>query len=188
MKLRFAKQEDTHRLLEIYAPYVENSVVSFEYEIPTLDEFEKRRVDIQKEYPYLVCEVDGVIAGYAYAHRHMERAAYQWNVELSLYLDEVYTGQHSGSKLLKALLAILKLQHLQNVYSCITIPNPKSEAIHRKFGFTTVGTFLKSGYKFDEWHDVMWMEKRIGNEEEYPCEWFSVTNLNPEDIKRILND
>ena len=85
--IRFAQLSDAPALLSIYAHYVENSVITFEYDVPSLEEFEGRMMKIQREYPYLVCEIDQNIVGYAYAHRHMERAAYQWNVELSVYLQ-----------------------------------------------------------------------------------------------------
>lgn len=105
-KIRFAQLSDAPALLSIYAHYVENSVITFEYDVPSLEEFEGRMMKIQREYPYLVCELDQNIVGYAYAHRHMERAAYQWNVEVSIYLLPQVQRRQIGTALYTALLEI----------------------------------------------------------------------------------
>lgn len=122
MRYRLATEADAEVLLTIYGQYIETEI-SFEYRLPSLDEFRKRIRDILLFYPYLVAEEDGKVIGYAYAHRHMQREAYQWNAELSIYLDQKATSKGIGTELAKKIIAILKLQGLQKVCSGITQPN-----------------------------------------------------------------
>lgn len=185
-KIRFAQLSDAEELLRIYAPYVTDSVITFEYDVPSPIEFEKRMMDIQREYPYLVCEIDGNIAGYAYAHRHKERAAYGWNVELSIYLDHSYVGRGIGRALYTVLLKILQLQHVVNAYACITLPNEASMALHTSFGFTPVGVFSHTGYKFGKWLDVIWLEKALQDMEEEPKPLCSIELLDYIEIMQIF--
>ncbi|MEG2506292.1 MAG: N-acetyltransferase family protein [Longicatena sp.] len=161
--IRFVNENDISRILEIYAPYIQQSVVSFEYELPSLSTFRTRVEDIQKSYPYIVYEIDYIIVGYAYAHRYQERDAYKWNVELSIYVDKKYCKRGIGSSLMATMISLLKQQHIQNIHSCITIPNDKSIQLHKAFGFREVGVFMHSGYKDGLWLDVLWMEKTIGD-------------------------
>ncbi len=158
--IRLATPDDAAALLAIYAPYIETSV-TFEYVTPSLAEFRGRIESISGDYPYIVWEEDGVILGYAYAHRHMERAAYQWNAELSVYLDINARGNGLGTKLYTALIELLKLQGIRNVFGCVTLPNERSEALHRSMGFELVGTYSAAGYKNGRWQDVGWFQKAI---------------------------
>lgn len=151
---------DASELLAIYAQYIKTPI-TFECDLPTEDEFLNRIVEISKYYPYLVCEENGVIVGYAYAHRHMEREAYQWNAELSVYIDQNFTAKGQGKKLYSLLIEILKLQGVKTVYGCVTLPNAKSEALHKALGFTVLGVYHNTGYKSGKWHDVGWFEKQI---------------------------
>ena len=160
MKLRFATPGDSAAILEIYAQYI-NTPVTFEYVLPEASEFSGRIAAIGAFYPYIVCEGHGGIAGYAYAHRHMEREAYQWNAELSVYLHQDCTSQGLGKRMYQALIEILKLQGVRTVYGGVTLPNEKSEALHRSLGFQALGTYHNAGYKNGKWHDVTWFEKRI---------------------------
>ena len=128
MKIRKVLPSDAARLLEIYKPYVEQTSITFEYELPELEEFEERIRDISSRYPYLVLEEEK-IWGYAYAHKAQERAAYGWNAELSIYLDSSIRGRGMGRRLYHALMEILKLQKVQNLYALITHPNERSEAV-----------------------------------------------------------
>lgn len=115
---------------------------------------------IVQEYPYLVWEDDsGRVLGYAYAHRQMERAAYQWNAELSIYLDRAHTSQGWGKKMYLALMDLLALQGVKTVYGGVTIPNEKSERLHACLGFQRLGTYHNTGYKCGRWHDVAWFER-----------------------------
>ena len=154
--LRQACPEDAQAVLDIYAPYIRNTNITFEYEVPSLSEFRKRMEGIMEGYPYLVCEIDGVMAGYAYAHRHMERAAYGWNVECSVYVLGSARGRGVGRALYGALLELLRLQGVVNAYGCIAVPNEPSEALHRATGFSLLGHFPASGWKQGRWHDIVW--------------------------------
>ena len=129
MIVRFATPNDSLELLKIYKQYIDTAI-TFECTLPTEQEFRERIEGIIKEYPYLVCEDDGKIVGYAYAHRHMERGAYGWNAELSVYIDRSFTSRGIGKELYIKLIELLKLQGIKNLYAGITVPNKKSEKLH----------------------------------------------------------
>ena len=132
---RFAAEEDAEKILKIYKPYIENTTITFEYEVPAVEEFKVRIRETLEEYPYIVCECGNEIAGYAYANRIWTRAAYQWDAELSVYTDGKFAGNGIGKKLYKILIEILKLQNVVNVYALVTYPNEDSEKLHNYFGF-----------------------------------------------------
>lgn len=132
MEIRVAKKEDGKDIQRIYAPYVEKTNITFEYEIPTVSEMENRIVLTLENYPYLVALVDHKIVGYAYASRYRSRNAYEWDSELSIYLDEDYHGRGIAKVLYSQLLILLKMMNVQNVYACITHPNEKSERFHHR--------------------------------------------------------
>lgn len=161
MKIRFAVPGDSAGLLKIYAQYMDTPV-TFEYDLPSVEEFSKRIAEIMETYPYLVCETDGEIIGFAYAHRHKEREAYQWNAELSVYLDKSHTSKGLGRRLYGMLIEILKFQGVQTVYGVVAIPNERSEKLHMSMGFRKAGIYHKTGYKGGQWHDVALFEKKIG--------------------------
>lgn len=167
MYIRKATEADAKALLAIYAPYVDTPV-TFENEVPTVEEFARRIREITCFYPYLVCEIDGHIVGYAYAHRQMERAAYQWNAELSIYIDRAFTKCGIGKRLYTRMIELLRRQHVQTIYSLITLPNEASVALHRSFGFQVAGICKRTGYKCGSWHDVMWMDLHISTTEGEP--------------------
>lgn len=168
MIFRFATVQDSAALLDIYAQYIETPI-TFECALPTEQAFADRICGIIGAYPYLVCEDEaGRIWGYAYAHRQMERAAYQWNAELSIYLDRTHTSQGLGRKLYLALMDLLSLQGVKTVYGGVTIPNEKSEHLHTSLGFRHLGTYHNTGYKCGRWHDVAWFEKALSSYESAP--------------------
>lgn len=167
--IRDAKLEDAKRLVEIYGYYVEHTVITFEYETPSVEEFQERMRHIMERYPYLVIKVDGKVEGYAYAGAFVGRAAYDWSCELTIYLDHNREKCGLGRKLYEALEASLKKMGILNLYACIGYPQVKDEYLtknsaqfHAHLGFETVGTFQKCGYKFERWYDMIWMEKIIG--------------------------
>ncbi len=173
--IREAVPEDAARLLEIYAYYVENTAITFEYAVPSLQEFRQRIEHTKKKYPYLVIEEDGVIRGYAYAGVFKGRAAYDRSCEMTIYLDRDAAGRGPGSgrglgrKLYGALEEALKEQGMLNLYACIGVPveedeylDQNSEQFHKHMGYTTVGTFHLCGYKFGRWYNMIWMEKMVG--------------------------
>lgn len=184
--IRRAKTENALTLLAIYAPYVTGTPVTFEYEVPSLSEFTGRILSVSAEYPYLVCERDGTAIGYAYAHRYKERAAYQWDAELSVYLDGRSRGQGLGKAFYAALIEILRLQNVKNVYGCVLCPNESSERLHESFGFQRVGVFHSTGYKYGAWRDVVWFEKQIAPYENEPEPFRSIQTVDGEAIERVL--
>ncbi len=168
MKTRVATPADAAELLAIYAQYID-SAVTFEYELPSVDEFRRRIQATLESYPYLVALKDGKIAGYAYAHRLQPREAYQWSAELSIYLDESSAGHGLGTKLYTQLIDTLQAQGVRTVYGCVTTPNPASEKLHDKLGFIRIGTFRNAGFKNGAWHTITWFEKTIGLYDDAPA-------------------
>ena len=173
VSIRVANLEDAERLLEIYAPYVKDTVITFEYEIPSLEEFVQRMTRVLEKYPYLVAEIEGRIVGYAYAGPFKERAAYDWAVETSIYVDQSYKRMGIGKKLHNALEKCLKAQGILNMEACIGYPEIEDEYLtknsaqfHEHLGYRMVGEFKKCGYKFHRWYNMVWMEKIIGEHKE----------------------
>jgi len=186
VNFRFATVEDASKILEIYKYYIENTTITFEYDVPTFVEFKERIKNTLLEYPYIVCEYKNEILGYAYAHKVWMRAAYQWDAELSVYIDKDYTGNGLGKKLYKILIEILKLQNVVNVYGCVTYPNEKSDKLHESFGFKKVGIFENSGYKFGKWIGVTWFHKAILDYEKKPQKLKKISQIDKEKIKMIF--
>jgi phosphinothricin acetyltransferase len=157
--IRLANTKDAERIQEIYAPFcLEDSPVSFEVEPPSLKEMAERIETILQSLPWLVWLEDGEVLGYAYASPHKNRAAYQWSVDVSAYIDATIRGSGVGASLYESLFNILRLQGYFNAYAGITLPNPASVRLHEKMGFTPVGTYRQVGYKGGSWHDVAWYE------------------------------
>lgn len=167
--IRAATTSDAAALLAIYAPYVKETAITFEYDVPTVEEFEGRIEKTLSMFPYLVLEADGVILGYAYAGKFQERAAYAWDVEMSIYLAQDARGSGYGKKLYDAMEAALKKQGFLNLNACIAYPAKEDEYLtrasihfHTRMGYRKAGRFRRCGYKFDRWYDMVWMEKSIG--------------------------
>ena len=175
--LRLAKESDALQLLSIYAPYIQNTAVSFETAVPAEAEFAKRISEITSFYPYLICEHGGSPVGYAYAHRHMERAAYRFNAELSIYLDGRYHRRGIGRALYCALVDILRLQHIKNAYGCIALPNFGSVGLHESMGFKLIGIYKNTGYKLGRWHDVAWYGLELSDYTTSPAEPVSIAEI-----------
>ncbi len=168
IKIRIAQEADAPALLDIYRPYILHTAITFEYEVPSISDFESRIKKISSRYPYLVAEENDKIIGYAYASSFKERAAYDWTVETSIYIDERKKSVGAGTALYQNLEERLKLQNVTNLCACIAYPNPQSIAFHEKFGYKTVAHFHQCGYKFNTWHDMIWMEKFIGAHISHP--------------------
>ena len=161
--IKTVSAEDTQRLLEIYKPYVEETAITFEYQVPSLEEFQERVRRIQKRYPYLAAWKDGKIVGYAYASPFKERAAYDWAVETSIYVCRTEKGNGIGKKLYGALEEALAAQHILNLNACIAYPEQEDEYLtldsvrfHEKLGYRMVGEFLQCGYKFERWYCLLY--------------------------------
>lgn len=169
LSIRIAQVEDAKDLLAIYAPYVRETAITFEYDVPTIEEFAMRIAHTLEHYPYIVAECDGEIVGYAYAGPLHERPAYDWAVETSIYVKQDRKGRGIGRALYDTLEAQLRRQHIVNVNACIASPAAEdvhltkaSILFHEKLGYQMVGEFHKCGYKFDTWYNMVWMEKMIG--------------------------
>lgn len=169
MIIRIARMEDAEALLHIYAPYVEKTAITFEYDVPTAGEFACRMAKVMEKYPCLVAERDGKIVGYAYASSFHPRAAYGWCAETSIYVDMNIRGAGIGGALYKKLEEALKMQGVLNLNACIGFAEPEDEylkndsvSFHAHFGYEMVGRFHRCGWKFGRWYDMVWMEKMIG--------------------------
>ena len=186
VKIRMAKEDDCAKFLRIYAPYVTETAITFEYDVPTQAEFLNRIRSIAAQYPYLAAEKDGKIIGYAYAHRFAERAAYGWGAELSVYLQMGEERRGTGSALYRCLIELLKLQGVKTVYGCVTYPNENSERLHEAMGFRRVGIMEKSGFKLGQWRDVVWFEKPIGDKQAAPEAIRNITEIPFSKVEEIL--
>ena len=169
INIRIAYPDDAEKILKIYAYYIENTAITFEYDVPPVEAFRERIENTLKRYPYLVLEDDGEIKGYAYAGPLKERAAYAWSVETSIYTDRACHRCGYGRKLYEALEKELSKQGILNLYACIAYPIVEDEYLtknsvrfHEHLGYKTVGEFYKCGYKFKRWYSMIWMEKIIG--------------------------
>ena len=184
--IRPARLEDASEILKIYEPYIKKTTITFEYEVPSLEEFRGRMTGIIGAYPYLVCEADGKILAYAYAHRFHERAAYQWDAELSVYVEEEHTGLGMGKALYHALMELLKLQNVKNAYALVTSPNERSEALHLGMGFRLEGLNRETGYKMGKWLDVSCFVKNIGTHECDPEGILPFAGIEKDRVERIV--
>lgn len=170
MLIKIATPDDAERLVEIYSYYVENTTVTFEYDVPTVEEFRQRIENTLKMFPYLVAEDNGLIIGYCYASPFKTRKAYGWSVETSIYVDKDSHSKGIGTLLYNKLEEYLKKQNIINTNAGISYPNDDSEAFHKKSGYKKVAHFEKVGYKLGKWVDVIWMEKSIGEHTDNPKE------------------
>lgn len=181
MPIRIAREADIPEMLKIYAPYVENTTFSFEYTLPTEEEFRHRFRSHVAQFPWLVWEERGVVLGYAYAGAPWERMAYSWCAELSIYLAPEARGRGVGREMYRVLEQILTRQGYRMVYALITTENQPSVAFHQAMGYTYRTTFENSGYKMGRWLGVIWLEKQLnplGNPRALPINWLScIQNL-----------
>lgn len=161
MIIRPVQLSDAETIRAIYQPYVTETAITFEVDVPTVQEFERRITKTLPKFPYLVAEVDGKVVGYAYASTYYARAAYDWTTELSIYIAKEARGQGIGSALYTALEEELQTRGYLRFLACIAVPNEASISMHKKRGYIQVAHFPKIGYKFNQWHDIVWMQKTI---------------------------
>lgn len=190
ISFRNATLEDAERILEIYKYYIEKTVITFEWELPTLEEFKGRMKHIMEKYPYIVAIQNKKIIGYAYVGSFVGRKAYDWAVETTIYLDANERHHGVGKKLYSVIEDILKRMNILNLNACIGYPTEDDEYLtknsalfHEHLGYKMVGEFHNCGYKFGRWYNMVWMEKMIGEHSENPKE---VLNYN--EIKKSLSD
>lgn len=172
--LRLVTTEDAQELVSIYAPYVETTAISFEYETPSVEEFACRIAEVLERFPYLAAVHKGEIVGYAYAHPYGVRKAYSWSVELSVYIRRDCRGLGIGRKLYEAMEVILKAQNITNLYVLVAGVDEEDEYLthdsqkfHLAMGYEYVGKLHKAGYKFGRWYDMITMEKLIAPHPEH---------------------
>ncbi|WP_170154570.1 GNAT family N-acetyltransferase [Mangrovibacterium diazotrophicum] len=182
--IRMASLGDAEAILNIYRPFITDTVVTFEEIVPTVDEFRERMKSILTESPYLVCEVDGEIAGYAYASAYRSRASYRWNREVTVYLRPEYRGMNMGTALYSALIPILKAQNYTNLLAVVTLPNEGSKRLHERMGFKACGVFNQVGYKKQQWHQVGWWELALIDKETQPLEPILLKDFNDDSFVR----
>jgi L-amino acid N-acyltransferase YncA len=161
MHIRLATEYDAAGILLIYTPYIVNTSFTFETEVPAENNFKERIRKYLLKYPWLVCEIDGLIVGYAYASQYRERTAYQWSAECSVYVHDDFQRHGIAQALYSALFAILKKQGFMNVYAVINLPNDKSVALHEYMGFAYFATYEKVGYKLGQWKNVGWWRLQL---------------------------
>ena len=179
--IRFATEADIPAILDIYGPYVLNTCYSFEYTVPTLEEFTQRFREITKQFPWFVWEENGMVLGYAYGSYPFSRAAYQWSAESSIYLAPQAQGKGIGRKLYAALEDVMKAQGYRKTYAIITTANEGSLAFHKAVGFRFVANMPECGYKFGQVHGITWLEKVLNSDEvlsQFPKSVPEVVNLN----------
>ena len=187
--IRPATEKDVPEILEIYAPYVENTTVTFEYDVPCGRSFLQRFYEITARFPWLVWEEQGQILGYAYASAPYSRAAFSWCAEPSIYLRPEARGRGIGRKLYTVLEAILEAQGYQVLYALITSENLESIAFHQKMAYETRVDFPDCGYKFGRWLGLVWMEKRlkiVHSPSGFPVTWPAIVQ-DAESFSNILD-
>lgn len=186
IEVRLATKEDAENFIEIYSPNIVNTAISFETEIPSVEEFEKRIEKCLQKFPWIVCSIDKKIAGYVYASSHRDREAYQWSCECSVYVHEKFQGKKMGKELYHLLFDILKHQQFRNVYAGITLPNNASVKLHERCGFTHFATYENAGYKFGEWHSVGWWKLRINDYDLNPSPPLKILQINPDFLTQLF--
>ncbi len=186
--IRPATLADLPAILAIYAPYIRETTFTFEYVVPTPEEFALRMEQILQKYPWLVFERNGVVEGYAYASPFNERAAYGWTADLSVYLDMDCRGRGVGRQLYQCLMRLLQLQGVRNVYGIVTDPNPVSYHFHTEMGFEEKGHFEHIGFKHGKWLNVNFMAKDIAPAEGDPAPVVSFNDLPDAAVEAVLKD
>ena len=186
LSLRFATPADAEALVAIYAPYIQKTAITYEYEIPSVAEFARRIETYSAKYPYLVAELDGAPVGYAYACPLGSRPAFDWSVETAIYIREDCKGMGIGKALYQKLEAILQIMGIRTMTAAVATVGHEdpyltnaSIAFHLRMGFVPVGTFHHAGCKFGRWYDLTWLEKQIGEYEDDP--------LHPKTVHEVMD-
>ena len=181
--LRLAESSDAPRIRAIYAPVVEETAISFESDPPTTAELRERVESTLPARPWLVCEAEGTVVGYAAASAFKDRDAYRWAVDVSVYVDADYRRRGVGRGLYESLLTLLERQGFCSAHAVIALPNPASVGLHESVGFERVGVHEAVGYKHGEWHDVGRWERSLRNRPANPDEPVPVASLGDETLE-----
>jgi len=166
--IRLAEEQDVQGILEIYAPFILETAVTFEETVPEEDSFWERIQLIMTELPFLVCEIDGRIAGYAYASGYRSRASYRWTKEVSVYVHPDFQRKKVALALYTSLNELIRYQGIADLLAIITMPNKSSVAFHEYLGYRKCGEFSKVGYKLNQWQNVGWFELFLQDENAAP--------------------
>lgn len=187
--IKTVNESDADELLKIYAPYVQNTAITFEYNVPGIAEFKSRIMNTLKKYPYLKAVRDGEIIGYAYLGEFKERDAYIHSAETSIYVKQKEHRSGAGRAMYEAIEKTAKMQNILNLNACIGVPRIEDEHLtldsvkfHEKMGYTLVGKFNFSGYKFGTWYDMIWMEKMLGEHTNSPAGFRAFNTLKKEEL------
>lgn len=189
-KIRFATADDSNAIRDIYAHYVLETTVSFDYDVPTYEEYREKLLGITAYYPFLVCVAENQdgrdeIVGYAYASRFRPRAAYDWSAELSVYISPDFPGHSAGKALYSAVIALAEAQNIRTLYGVVASTNEVSRHLHEGLGFDNLGTFPKSGFKHGMWLDVTWYQRLLGDFSSAPAPIISIHEV-ADDVKTAI--
>jgi L-amino acid N-acyltransferase YncA len=188
--IRFAEPRDAAAIQAIYAPNVVGAAISFELRPPTVAEMADRMSKITAQYPWLVAEHAGKVAGYVYACQHRERAAYRWAVDVTVYVDAAHRRKNVGRGLYTSLLSLLRMQNYSQAFAGVTLPNPGSVGVHEAVGFKRFVVFPQIGFKLGEWRDVGWWQVILQSFAGDPPEPLSIDELcklRPDDVANSLS-
>ncbi len=186
--IRMATSSDAEGILAIYAPYIANTSFTFETEVPPFNEFAGRIHKYLQKWPWLVCEIDGMIAGYCYASGYRERTAYQWSIESSVYVHDQFQRRAVARALYEALFVVVKKQGFRNLYAVINLPNEKSVAFHESCGFRYFATYEQVGYKLGQWKNVGWWRLGLNEFDQEPAPPVFFSELDKEFLPAIFSE
>ncbi|KAG4097452.1 Sortase and related acyltransferase [Neocallimastix lanati (nom. inval.)] len=192
IRIRKAELNDAEAILKVYEYYVLKTAISFEYDVPTVEEFRSRMERTLKKYPYIVAEMDNEIVGYAYTSPFVGREAYDWSVETTIYLKQNVKRKGLGKKLYQVIENISRAQNINNLYACIGYPEIEDEYLtknsvqfHDHVGFHWIGEFKNCGYKFDRWYHMVWMGKAISECKPHPDPLIPFPQFTSEELVKL---
>ncbi|HEX3683310.1 MAG TPA: arsinothricin resistance N-acetyltransferase ArsN1 family B [Bryobacteraceae bacterium] len=159
--IRLARESDADQMLEIYAPLVRATAISFELAPPSSTEMRERVRNILATHAWLVCEEAQAICGYAYASKFRAREAYRWAAEVTVYVHPARQRKGVGRTLYRSLFDVMRLQGFCRAIAVIALPNEASVQLHERLGFKSMGVFERAGYKLGRWHDVGWWQLQL---------------------------
>lgn len=178
-RIRLASPADASDIHAIYRPIARDTHISFEYTVPDSAEIARRIMQTLRQYPWLICQIGGRTAGYAYASAFRSRQAYRWTTETTVYVHSAFQRRGVSRAIYHSLLAILRAQGYLNAVGVISLPNPASVRAHESLGFRPIGVIRKAGYKADSWHDTGWWQYELGAPSESPQPPLAITDLAP---------
>ena len=186
--IRVAEAADASGILKIYAPYIVNTSYTFETEVPSTEEFAGRIHSYLQSWPWLVCEIDGIVAGYAYGSKYRDRGGYLWCVECSVYVHDDFHRRGIAKALYTALIGMLKLQGYRNLYAVINTPNDRSVAFHEDMGFKFFANYENVGWKLGKWKTVGWWQLQLNDYEMEPYIPKKFPELDQQEVENILKE